>query len=267
MRRTIAVFTTLAAVAAVTSGPLVAPASAIPQGYECPAHTGEFARTGASVLWPGKVKGKNVLYGCTAFYGEKPRSFRLGPWNKASKASFDGQTVVWTARKPGTKEDAVWVADASVGSTWLRGVRPTTGKGSSADVKVERLVAAGEVAAWVTTRGTLVMAVSSPQDDAQAIGASSPAATQTPATSPTTGAPQGLLSPLVAKGKRIVIGRWEALASPAFADSLEVLVGDGEGDECGGVNPYDVTVEPLAGGARVGAEISAYWGSSSEVCG
>ncbi len=241
----------------------VGPAAARAAG--CPQHTGEFARTGGSVLWPGKVKGKNVLYGCTAFYDQRPKSFKLGPWNKASQASFDGQTVAWTVKKPGTREDAIWIADVSRGYVWMRGLRPTTGRGSSTDVKVSRLLATGEGAAWVTTRGTLVMAISSPQERPEPVGETTPAATPTPAVSPTTGAPQGLLVPLKPKGRRVVVGRWESVAGDDFADTLSLEVGQGEGDECGGVNPYDATVEPVDG-QRVGASWWAYWSSTSDVC-
>jgi hypothetical protein len=267
MRRSLSSITTVAVALTAAALPLAvatSPASARAKG-DCPKHTGEFGRKGGSVLWPGPYAGKTVLFGCTAFYGEGPKNFRLGPWAKGSTWAFDGSTAAWVIKGAGGNADRVYVGDASAKYTWLPGLSPVVGKGAKADGKVSKIVVSGEVAAWVTTKGTVVAAARGHDEEPETEGAELAAAKPDPAVSPSTGLAQGLVSPLAFNGKRFVLGRFEAAAGKALAASLKIAVGQGEGDECGGVNPYTVTVAPIAG-QRVGATWFTSWTSTSGVC-
>jgi hypothetical protein len=48
-----------------------------------------------------------------------------------------------------------------------------------------------------------------------------------------------------------------------LAASLRVKELDGEGDECGGVNPYRITFRPGAGAAELGVLWDGYWTSTN----
>ncbi|MDO9352539.1 MAG: hypothetical protein Q7T55_02525 [Solirubrobacteraceae bacterium] len=257
---------TTAAVALGVAAPLAVTGSASARAKgDCPKHTGEFGRKGGSVLWPGPYAGRTVLFGCTSFYGEGPKNYRLGPWAKGSKWAFDGSTAAWVIKGSGGKGDRIYVGDAAAKYTWLPGLAPVVGRGAKADGKVSRIVVTGDVAAWVTTKGTVAAAARSFEQDPETVGAELAAAKPDPAISPTTGLAQGLVSPPAFKGKRIVLGRFEAAAGKPLADSLKVVIGQGEGDECGGTNPYTVTAAPIAG-QRVGATWFTSWTSTSGVC-
>jgi hypothetical protein len=286
----------LATVAAAAGGAAtLATGPADAKSKKCAKHTTEVVRVGGSVLWTDAKK--TILYGCS-FYSDKPALRKLGPWTKQSKAAFTGSTVVWTVRtkaKNGAKEDRIWISDASeANDTWVRGVRPTTGVGSASDVRVERLVAYGSGAAWVTSKGTLVMAVPSGREDPNTIpytpepgttpttpaattpagttpASTTPAATTPAATTPAATTPPptltGLALPFAPQGKRLVVGHWPDVDIADLADSLELTIGsNGDGDECGGVDPYQATVRPVAGQPRVGAEWFNDWSSASGVC-
>lgn len=244
LRRHLVSTALVAGLSALAAGP-VSPAAAKPLP-SCAKKKGEIKRTSGGVLW--SVKG--VLWGCTAFYGDPPETYRLGPWSKASRYAFDGGTVAWTVPKTGKHgtEDAVWTAKVTNGAVGLRGVRPTTGPGSSTDVRVARLVAKENATAWVTLRGTVVAALGA-DETPEAVGAS-----------------DGLATPFVQKGGRYVVGRWPDVAGTAFAKTLTIEVGDGEGDECGGTNPYSVTVRPVDGEPPVGLTAFVGWVSSSNAC-
>ncbi len=240
----------------------------------CPKHQGELARSAGGVVWTGAGN----LYVCTAYYGDPPVSRKIGPWTKQSKLAFDGSTVVWTVRKAaadGAKSDVIYAADGPYG-TWLKGVRPTTGPTGTLDTRVSRLQAYGQTVAWVTTKGTVMMGAQSPADDPQLVGAGTPGAAApvvpgvTDLPNLTAGDvlsyPQGLRDPLKAVGRRVLIGRWAALKGPEFSDTLSITNVDGDGDECGGAATNRVTVEPVAGQPRVGAQWTSSWTSTSVSC-
>lgn len=248
---------------------------------KCPKHKNELVRSAGGVLWTsnGSAKAGN-LYVCTAYYGDPPVSRLIGPWTKGSKLAFTGSTVVWTVRKKdsaGSPIDAMYAADGPYG-TWLKGVRPTVGPGNALDQRVSRLAVYGDAAAWVTTKGTVMMAVPSPNDpQAEAVGEGT-AGAAAPVVPGVTDDPnltaaellsysQGLSSSLQGTGRRLLIGRWTALAGPEFANTLKVGDGGGgDGDECGGVSSYKVTVRPVAGQPRVGASWMSDWSSTSVAC-
>lgn len=277
--------TTRSAVIALALGLLagaVAGGSAQGAVPKCPKHKHELVRSGGGVLWTSKGATKTgTLYVCTAYYGDPPVSRKLGPWTKQSQLAFNGSTVVWTVRAKATDGsgagiDRVYAADGPYG-VWLKGVRPVTGPTSSIDTRVARLAVHGDAVAWVTTQGEVVLGMESPNGaEADTVGAGTPGAaapvvpgvTDDPSISAADvlGYPQGLRDPLKPTGKRLLIGRWAALAGPDFADSLEMADAGGDGDECGGVSSVRVTVRPVAGQPRVGATWSSDWTSTSLAC-
>lgn len=240
---------------------------------KCPKHNGELVRSAGGVVWTGAGN----LYVCTAYYGDPAVSKKIGPWSKGSKLAFDGSTVVWSLRKTvdGVKSDTIYAADGPYG-TWLKGVRPTTGPTTNLDNVVSRMQAYGETVAWVTTKGTVMMAVETPADDPAAFGAGTPgaAAPVVPGVTDVGGLtadnvlsyPQGLASPPKAVGHRVLVGRWTALKGPEFSDTLSIVNVDGDGDECGGAGTDRVTVQPVAGQQRVGVQWTSDWTSTSLAC-
>lgn len=247
---------------------------------KCQKHKNELIRSGGGVLWTSKGSSKDgTLYVCTAYYGDPPVQRTLGPWTKQSKVAFNGSTVLWTVRKKASggapATDLIYAADGPYG-VWLKGVRAVTGPTSTIDTKVSRLQVFGDSVAWVTTQGEVMMGVKSPNGaEPEAVGAGTPGAAAPVVPGVTDiahsaaevlGYPQGLRDPLKPTGKRLLIGRWAALASPEFADTLEMKDAGGDGDECGGVSSVRVTVEPVAGEPRVGATWSTDWSSTSLAC-
>lgn len=240
----------------------VSPAAA--KAGTCKKHSTQIARKGASALWLSA--NKKVLYGCTSFYDLAPHDEKLGPWSPQSKVVFTGSTALWTVRAGG--KDRVWAADATTeNGAWVRGARPAIGDG--ADDAVLTLKAYGDAAAWITTKGTVVMAVKSPNDDEPSpIGAGSLGALAPTAPSPTAPKPQGLaVDPVKPQANRVVVGRWGGLDVPTLAGTLSVTEGSGgDGDECGGVDQYVATVKPVDGQAAVGLSWLSSWSSTSGVC-
>ncbi len=272
---------TVVALALGLAGGAAVPAASSAAPTSCPKHKNELVRSAGGVLWTSNGKSKpGNLYVCTAYYGDPPVSKKIGPWTKQSRLAFNGSTVVWTVRKKdsaGDPIDAVYAADGPYGN-WLNNVRPTVGPGNALDQRVSRLAVYGDAAAWVTTKGTVMLGVPSPNGaEAEPVGAGTPGAaapvvpgvTDVPLTADNLLAyKQGLATaPLKPTGRRLLVGRWTALAGPVFADTLELKEGpDGDGDECGGVSSYKVTVQPVAGEARVGATWWSDWSSTSLAC-
>lgn len=276
---------TRSAVAALALGLLVG--AVVPTGGQaatpkCQKHKNELVRSGGGVLWTSNGSTKNgTLYVCTAYYGDKPVQRKLGPWTKQSKLAFDGSSVLWTVRtkeKNGARPaDRIWAADGPYG-VWLKGLRLTTGPTQTFDDRIARLAVRGNAAAWVTTQGVVMFASESPNgSEPESVGEGTPGAaapvvpgvTDDPSLSAadTLSYPQGLQTSLKPSGKRLLVGRWTALAGADFADTLQLRdTGGGDGDECGGVSEYEVTVRPLADQPRVGATWMSDWTSTSEAC-
>jgi hypothetical protein len=247
----------------------VAPARA--KHFVCPTHVTEITRSGAGALYTDRSG--HTLWRCEASEEQRPTNTKLGPWTKQSMAYFDGNDVVWTVRITGTtghREDAMWAADDEHG-TWMRGLRPVVGTGAKTDVHIERLGQLGSVAAWVTTRGTVVVAVPRPGLDPETVGEDTPGATAPAGTtvSPTSGAPLGLVTALRPRGGRLVIGRWEGLSAGALADSLDLREtgSDDSGDQCSGQIGFQVTVQPVADQPPVGAQWFTQWQEHGGICG
>lgn len=243
----------------------------------CKSKPGQLAKAPNAVLW---AKGKS-LFVCTAFYGDPPKSARIGPWGKGSTFAFSSGDVLWTVRKPATStadaEDRIYAADGPFG-TWLNGLRLTTGPASALDRRIKTLEISGGAAAWVTTKGTVMAAVAQPQVEPDLIGAGTPGAAAPvvpgvtdvvppPAASTLLPFPQGLSgAPTKLTGKRFLVGRWTALPNAALAASLSVKYGEGDGDECGGAGNYLITVQPVAGQPAVGVDWITGWTSTSLAC-
>ena len=68
-----------------------------------------------------------------------------------------------------------------------------------------------------------------------------------------------LPAPLQADRALLLVGTWADAAPDALAASARLEELDGDGDECGGVNPYRLTVQPDAGGPRLGAQWFGGW--------
>lgn len=209
------------------------------------------------------------LWACTAYYGDPPRTVRLGPWSQGfSRASFDGSTALWTVAGPtveGVPTARIWAADAPMGKAWMKGLRPTL-PGTAvddADAVVPALKAMGQAVAWVTGNGAVFMGVQDPNG-----GAPTPIGAGTPAAAPTTldGVAQGLADPLVPRGHRLFVGRWSGISPVALGKTIKLVAGQGDGDECGGASPWLLTVVPASGQPPVGATWDSDWTSSSNAC-
>lgn len=254
-----------AALAVAAAGASAAPALAA----DCPKKAGELSRKSAGVIW----QSKGSLYLCTAYYEKPPITAKVGPWKKGtSHFAFDGNHVVW-AVETNFQEDRIYAANGPR-NVWIKGWRPVTGLTGVIDQQVARLAVYGDVAAWVTKEGQVVQAADDAvRDDIEQIGAGTPGAAAPPTTGEWGGGDvaaykQGLFSPGDTKGRRRIIGRWTEYAkNPAFIKSLKVSIdeGAGDGDECGGVNLYQVTVRPVPGQPRVGFASFVDW--TSENCG
>lgn len=255
------------AAAALTAALAVLPAAPAAAASTCKKHSTEFARKSGGTLWLSPDR--KLLYGCAPRYEAPALDIKLGPWSPKSKYAFDGASAVWSVRSG--PADKVWAADATKTSSpaWLKGVTPVAGPGSKTDAAVQGLAVLGDAAAWVTTKSTVTFAVTNPDDlEPTLIGAGTPGATATPATSPTTGLPQGLVAdPPKPKGTRVLVGRWESIDAAVLAKSLKVTQGSGgDGDDCGGVNEWKATVAPVAGADPVGIDWYSRYSSVSGQC-
>lgn len=253
----------LIAGATVALGVGAAPASAAPTTCKKPAKVVS-SKYGNYLFRKG-----TSLWACTAYYGDPPRTVRLGPWSQGfSRASFDGSTAVWTVAGPavgGVPAARIWAADAPMGRAWIKGLRPTL-PGTAVDDSdnaVGSLKAMGQAVAWVTGSGAVFMGVQEPNGGApQPIGAGTPAA----APAPLDGLAQGLADPLAPRAHRLFVGRWGTLSPAALGKTIKLVAGQGDGDECGGASPWLLTVQPIADQPAVGASWDSDWTSSSNAC-
>jgi hypothetical protein len=188
------------------------------------------------------------LYACTTVYGEK-RTVRVGPWRGSTgKVRFDGVTVLWTVPlvRDGRRSDRVWAASAQSGRHWLAGTRLVfaTGGQPAREGRVRKLILRDHAAAWITTAGDAVLALDDPQDAPTARGA--------------------LPTAPVANHQVVLLGTWPG-QSATLATTAALDEGDGDGDECGGVNPYTFTVQPAGATASLGVQWTGGW--SRPFCG
>jgi hypothetical protein len=221
----------------VLAAALIVPAgaAAAPAHRDCPARPGTLARTSMGRVWHAGPS----LYGCTTVYGRRPHARRLGPWRGAGAVRFDGVTAAWTVPlvRDGVRSDRVWAASAEDGRRWLSGTRlvPASAQGPAREGRVQRLLLRSQGAAWVTRAGEVVLALADPQ------------------------------APLAPSRQLVLVGRWTAPAPATWAPTATLTTGEGDGDECGGVNPYTLTVRPDAAAPAVGATWTGGW--SRPFCG
>jgi len=209
---------------------------------KCPAkaHTVAVSPDGAySRLWT--VGG--TLYGCIKYGGEQPRARRLGPWTPGGQVSFVSTTAVWTRAyvRDGVRSDRLWAADAYTGERFLAGKRlvPKSGSAPDGEARIQRVLAEHGAAAWVTQTGEVGFALDVPWND-----------DETPSRSG--GGPD---AELTVDDNRTLVGRFDTDPGQ-LADTLKITTDDGEGDECGGVTGYTLSVRP----EPTAAPVKVNWG-------
>jgi hypothetical protein len=235
----------LTASVAVATALLAGPGSASAAGTSCPARSATIVK---DVRGFGRVWHRGTsLYACTTVYGHAPQTRRVGPYAPATKVAFDGVNLAWTVRmtKQGRRTDRVWAANVDSGRRWMLAQKPNPAGGDKAarETLVQRILVKDQAIAWVTRGGDVVGALVSAQDEPVAIGT--------------------LPSPPVQQDHLVQIGSFPGGPVSALAASLRITEGDGEGDECGGVNPYRFTVRPEAGLPEAGVQWTGGWTSTN----
>jgi hypothetical protein len=217
-----------------------APATAASAPKSCPPHRGTIVKKSLGRVWHSG----HSLYGCTVVYGQRPRSVRLGPWAPGSKVAFDGVSAAWTTPlvRNGERSDRVWMATAQgSGKRWLGGSRlvPVAGDLPAHDARIQRILQVDQGAAWITRTGEVVLALASPAGDPTAIGI-----------------PQVTLA---ADHRLLLLGRWTGVSASKLAATAKLTEASGDGDECGGVNPYTLTMQPDPSAPAAGVTWDGYW--------
>ena len=235
--------TAIATLAALCALAVAAPGGAIARSHHCPAHHGQLAVNSLGNVWHHGLS----LYACTTVYDHPPRARRLGPWTPGTRVALDGDTVLWTVRRvdAGVVSDRMWAANADSAKHWLSGTRivPNGPGAPFTDGRVRRILVTDQSAAWITQAGEVVMAMNEPAETPAAIGT--------------------LPAPLVAVKQLLLVGRYPASSVAGIAASMKLDELDGDGDECGGENPYRLTFQTTAGEPRVGAQWGGYWESTN----
>ncbi len=219
---------------------IAGPATALATSPGCASHPHTLAAKNGGKVW----RSGSSLFGCTTAYGPSfghaPRSSKLGPWAPGTKVAFDGLTAVWTLPKPAG--DRVWADDLESGKRWLTGTRIVPGSAGQhfSEGRVQRLLLTDQAAAWITTDGQAVLALHDP-------------AGETPS-------PVGALAaPLSANKQLLLVGNYPDVGASFLAAGAKLEIVDGDGDECGGVDSYRLTVQPDPAGPRLGATWDGYW--------
>jgi hypothetical protein len=170
-------------------------------------------------------------------FDTKPRARRLGPWAPQTRVDFDGVEAAWTTPlvRNGVRSDRVWNASVQSGTRWALGARLVPGR----EARIQRIMVADQSAAWVTRTGDVVLFVRLPNSDPVAVG--------------------GLPGPLAPDKSFLLVGTFTSIAPKTLAATAKLAEGQGDGDECGGTNPYTLTVQPDPSAAPVGATWSGDW--------
>jgi len=223
---------------------LSAPSGALARSHKCPHHHGQLAGDWFGNVWHHGAS----LYACTTVYDHPPRARRLGPWTPATKVAWDGVNAVWSVRHTslGEPSDRVWAANADSGKRWLSGTRlvPNGPHNPFLAGRVQRVLVKDAGAAWITQKGDVVLALNEPAGE-------DPVAVGTPPL------------PLVAVKQLLLVGSYPTVPAAQLAATATLQELDGDGDECGGVNPYKLTVQPDPSGPRLGAQWDGYWDSTN----
>lgn len=214
--------TGLAVLLAVGLGQAVATSSAS-AAASCPPRKGTLAKVSDARVWHQGTS----LYACTTSYGVKPKARRIGPWTPKTRVAFDGTNVAWTTqvKRGGKTVDRVWASDVLRDGRWLGGrqaLPKAAPGGSRGEARVLRIRIEGGVAGWMTDGGTVVMAARSADDTPERIGGGT------------------LAGPV--DDDYVRIEQVARTAASDLAPTLKLASGSGEGDECGGSAPYELTV-------------------------
>jgi hypothetical protein len=235
---------TLAATAlALAALAAAAPSGAMARSHTCRHHHGTLAANSYGNVWHDSTS----LLACTTVYDHPPRARRLGPWAPGTKLAWDGVNALWTVRHTsgGVTSDRMWAASADSGKRWLSGTKLVPGAPGApfTDGQAQRILLRDQGAAWITKAGQVVMALHDPADDPTPIGTL-------------------VSSPLTAVKQLLLVGTYPASFVNAIAGTMKLDELDGDGDECGGVNPYRLTfngdVDIVAG-----ATWDGYWESTN----
>ncbi len=191
---------------------------------DCPPRKGTLVKKPLGRVWH---KGHS-LFGCTVVFDTKPRARRLGPWAPQTRVDFDGVEAAWTTPlvRNGVRSDRAWNASVQSGTRWALGARlvPRTPTAPAREARIQRIIVQDQGAAWVTRTGDVVLFVRLPNSDPVAVG--------------------GLPGPLVPDKRALLVGTFTGIAPKALAATAKLAEGQGDGDECGGTNPYTLTVQP-----------------------
>lgn len=220
-----------------TAALAVACASAAPASASarCAARAGTLAVTPVGRVWH---RG-HVLYGCTTAYGRRPNAKALGPWAPGTRVAWDGVHAAWTVvrRRGGVTSDRIWARSAEPGAprAWLRGARavPPSGASPGREARVLRIRTLDAAVGWVTRSGEVVLSVLSPQADPVRVGSSS--------------------SPLAPTNRVLLVDTFTWVPAASLAASLALKGVSLDGDECGYVGDFTLTVVPPGAPAPVGA--------------
>ncbi len=245
MNRTVLAVTALVALGAC-SAPASASTAATAAKGDCPARKGTLAKNSIGRIWHRR----GSIYGCTTVYGEPANRRRLGPYTTGAKVAFDGANVAFTVSRvrDGKRVDRVFAANVDDGRRWLVGRKavPAAAAEPEHEARIQKLSLRDQSVAWITRTGDVVMAMREPASEPTPIGA-----------------PPG---PLTVVRNLLLVGRFPGTGATALARSMRYKELPGEGDECGGGNPYTLTVRPDASGRPVGVEWHGHWTSTSDVC-
>lgn len=153
--------------------------------------------------------------------------------------------VAWTVRRTvdTAKKDRIWAANIDSGVRWLKGAPliPRAGAPKAREERAQRVQLRDQGVAWVTQAGDVVVALRSPESIPQAIDAAA----------------------LLHSGQYVLVGSWIALPARDLAATLTLKELSGDGDECGAVNPYELTVQPDAAAPALGVRWDGYWSSTN----
>ncbi len=235
---------TLAATALALAALAVAvPSGAMARSHHCPKHHGQLAVNSFGNVWHDSKS----LLGCTTVYDHPPRARRLGPWTPGTKVAWDGVNALWTVRhsSAGVTTDRMWAANADNGKRWLSGTKLVPGAPGApfTDGQAQHIMLADQSAAWLTKAGQVVMALHEPADTPTPIGTL-------------------VSSPLVAVKQLLLVGTYPTSLVAGIASTMKLEELDGDGDECGGENPYRLTFNGDVG-VLSGAEWGGYWESTN----
>ena len=231
---------TLATVSVLVA--LVVPATASAKG-NCPTRSGTLATDALGRIWHRA----SSVYGCTTVFGHSPRTRRLGPYKTGVRVAFDGVNVAFTVPlvRNGVRSDRLYAVNVDSGSRWLAGrlLVPATAGSPEREARVQALKVSDQSIAWVTRTADVVMATRSPEDTPVAIGT--------------------LPRPLTVDRKLLLVGSFPDTAAGLLAQSMQLKEEPGDGDECGGVNPYTLTVKPNSSAGPIGVRWFGGWTSTN----